>query len=593
MAIHILCIVPYEQMSVVIRETASQYDDFNIDIVEAFYQESAEFPEFIYENHFDAIISRGGTAYFLSKRVKIPVFEIPVSFYDLLRVLSQARQLSESIALTSYTPICENAKYLCAFLGWNIAVYPFESSMEIEDRVRQCTQDGYDLIIGGQATAAFAESYGARFLPVSTGKESIEIAFRNAANFFHYFNLISEKTSAFQSVIDMLPSSVFVNTADGTALYSNKAAYSLINSQINTKKVISELITSMNDSSDLHVIKKIGTDFYNVDGVSFDLIKNDPDSRRYVFQINYRSPVYKKYSPVSISSSAEVRKDLLNVPCLEPYFHPFSTLIQASCKSSQTILIQGETGTLKNVLARQIFLNCPTKTNSFIIVDCSMLTENSWNDILNSSSHIIHGIGHVLFFNTINACDMSMQKQLLSYAVASNLFGRHKCIFSSSVSIPSLVVEHKFLSELYFLISRFCINLPPLRERWEELPQMVNYMIPRFNQTHSKVVAGIDPEGMKMLVACDWPLNMMGLISTVSQMVASTDSYQITAAEVQLALTKQSTSFSPDYDLSEGSLEEIEKKIITTVLKKEGMNQSAAAKRLNIGRSTLRRKLGL
>lgn len=140
-------------------------------------------------------------------------------------------------------------------------------------------------------------------------------------------------------------------------------------------------------------------------------------------------------------------------------------------------------------------------------------------------------------------------------------------------------------------LSGFTINVPSLAQRREDIPAFVNRMLPQLNTLLSKSVVGMEPDAMELMTRFDWPLNLVQLEKVLRQIMAAPVSFYISAEEVQAVLSNEERkTTAASFDLS-GTLEDIERRVIQQVLKEENMNQSAAAKRLGIGRSTLWRKI--
>ena len=168
---------------------------------------------------------------------------------------------------------------------------------------------------------------------------------------------------------------------------------------------------------------------------------------------------------------------------------------------------------------------------------------------------------------------------------------RHRLISSSCCDLSAEVARGRFSSRLYMQLSGFTINVPSLAQRREDIPAFVNRMLPQLNTLLSKSVVGMEPDAMELMTRFDWPLNLVQLEKVLRQIMAAPVSFYISAEEVQAVLSNEERkTAAASFDLS-GTLEDIERRIIQQVLKEENMNQSAAAKRLGIGRSTLWRKI--
>ncbi|MGN0745887.1 MAG: helix-turn-helix domain-containing protein, partial [Aristaeellaceae bacterium] len=146
---------------------------------------------------------------------------------------------------------------------------------------------------------------------------------------------------------------------------------------------------------------------------------------------------------------------------------------------------------------------------------------------------------------------------------------------------------------LYHLLNGICINMPSLNQRQEDIPALAAIYINQYNAEFSREVIGLEPDAIAALQAFRWVLNIDQLRTVIRQLVLGANSYYITRSEVEAVLRdeKSTAGEPPLLDLNQ-PLEKIERDVILEVLKQENMNQSNAARRLEISRSTLWRKLG-
>jgi DNA-binding NtrC family response regulator len=186
-----------------------------------------------------------------------------------------------------------------------------------------------------------------------------------------------------------------------------------------------------------------------------------------------------------------------------------------------------------------------------------------------------------------------VQQDVYSFAKSTSLVKRNRIIVS--------VLEHPFdepradsiACKLYQMSDGISIRIPPLRERVDELPSIAACYINEINQQFPTQVIGFDSDAIELLKAHDWPYNIDQLKQVVRELAINATNMYITAEDVRTLLSPrraQAPRPSDGLDLTK-PLPEIMRDVISLVLKQENMNQTKAAKRLGISRSSIWRKL--
>ena len=241
----------------------------------------------------------------------------------------------------------------------------------------------------------------------------------------------------------------------------------------------------------------------------------------------------------------------------------------------------------------RIHTKSATEGTTLMRLQCRDLTEKNWDMLLNNAASPIHATGYTVYLENVDTLPKDLQQQVGTYIEDTKMTHRHRVISSSCCDLSAEVARGQFSSRLYLQLSGFTINVPSLAQRKEDIPAFVNMMIPQYNTALAKSTVGMEPDAMELMVEFEWPLNLVQLEKVLRQMIAASSGFYITAAEVAAVLQNEMRKVSalpPAVDLS-GTLEDIERRVIEQVLREENMNQSAAAKRLGIGRSTLWRKI--
>lgn len=287
-------------------------------------------------------------------------------------------------------------------------------------------------------------------------------------------------------------------------------------------------------------------------------------------------------------------------------------------QSNATVLIEGESGTGKELIAHRIHELSPRKNFPFIPVHCAALT-----DTLLTSELFGHEKGSftgatdrkigrferahqgTLFLDEIGEISRDTQVKLLR-VLQDGVFERVGGTKSIKVDVRLVCATNKnlleevkagrFREDLYYRINVIYLKVPPLRERREDLPPLIDHFIKHYAATNGKPLKGIDRKAIDDLVDYDWPGNVREVKNIIERMVVLSGSDVLTEKNIpddirNSSPVKFSEANSENASLSLGSLSEMEKEAIKQILQEAGGNKSLAAKKLGISRRTLYRKI--
>ncbi len=281
-----------------------------------------------------------------------------------------------------------------------------------------------------------------------------------------------------------------------------------------------------------------------------------------------------------------------------------------------SVLIEGRSGTGKELLARAIHNNSQRWDKPFRPVNCAGLTETLLESELfghvkgafTGAAEDRKGLFEIadkgtLFLDEIGDMAPSSQAKLLRVIedgivipVGSNkpTMVDVRIISATNQNLPALIAEKKFRQDLYFRIKGVNISLPPLRERAEDMPELIDYFLKEAAAEVGSKVAGITDAAQTVLAGYDWPGNIRQLRNAIRTMVVLCDRDRLDVQDIppeiaqrrQLAAGEQTAAA-----LGAVSLNELEKKAIQETLAKTDGNREKAAKILGIGERTLYRKI--
>ena len=282
-------------------------------------------------------------------------------------------------------------------------------------------------------------------------------------------------------------------------------------------------------------------------------------------------------------------------------------LVGAASKSDVTVLIRGDRGTGKELVARLIHANSRRKFFPMIPVSCGSLGVSLLESELfgHEKSHL-HGVqqeragkvemadGGTLFIDDVGAMDVNTQAALLG-VIENKKFLRiggtrptavdARIICATAQDLEQRAAEGLFRENLYHRISELQIYLPPLRERRSDVVPLADYFARKCSQKLGGGVTGISRPAMKALIDYDWPGNVRELENTIERAVAVSAGATIEFQDLPPGIKETGEKARDD------SLEAVEKAHIAEVLEKTSWNISKASKRLGIDRTTLYSKI--
>jgi transcriptional regulator with PAS, ATPase and Fis domain len=285
-------------------------------------------------------------------------------------------------------------------------------------------------------------------------------------------------------------------------------------------------------------------------------------------------------------------------------------MIDRVADSNATVMIYGESGTGKELVARAMHFNSPRKEKPYIQVNCAALPETLLeSELFGHEKGAFTGAvarrqgrfelaNHgTLFLDEIGEISLAMQAKLLR-VLQEKTFERVggvetikvdvRIVTATNRNLQAAIKEGTFREDLYYRLNVIPIQLPPLRERKEDTPLLVQYFLEKLDI--KKRIQNIDPDAIKALVNYQWPGNVRELENVLERAIIIAPGNRITCDQVPLDACKrpqETQSIIADIPDEGISLEEVEKLILMKALAKAEGNQTKAAQLLKISRHTL------
>jgi transcriptional regulator with PAS, ATPase and Fis domain len=287
------------------------------------------------------------------------------------------------------------------------------------------------------------------------------------------------------------------------------------------------------------------------------------------------------------------------------------TLIEEITYSNAGVLIQGESGTGKELVANAIRQTSTRKHKPYIKINCSVFSHNllaselfghvkgAYTDAHKDRvGRFEMADGGTIFLDEIAEADPRIQLQLLR-VLQEGTFERVgesvtrrvdvRVLAATNLDIHKAIADGRFREDLYYRLNVIPLEVPPLRERKDDIPLLVDYFLKKLSLHTGKEIRKIDDTTMGMLMDYDWPGNIRELENVTEYAHTRTQGKVITEEKMPPALKQSRTEIPKSYQLKSDSFTEMDK--IKAVLDEVRWNRSKAAEKLGMGRATLWRKM--
>jgi len=280
--------------------------------------------------------------------------------------------------------------------------------------------------------------------------------------------------------------------------------------------------------------------------------------------------------------------------------------------SMTTVLIQGESGTGKELVARAIHGESPRKDGPLVVVNCGALPDTLLESELfghkagaftdakkDRPGRFTLAQGGSVFLDEIGDISPALQARLLrvlqdgSYEPLGGTATLHsdaRVIAASNKNLSEMVERGDFRKDLFYRVNVVTIDLPPLRDRREDVPLLIDHFVEHFNSLRGKEIGGVSPDVLEILVRHDYPGNIRELENIIEHAFVMCRSRTIRARHLPpyLGVTREKRE-----GKEPASLDEAEQRFLRAILERNGWNRAATARELGIHKTTLWRKTAI
>lgn len=604
--------------------------DITLVVEEAIYSRAVDKLQIMEQQGIEAVISRGATCSYIEKYTSLPVVHCDYGLADILYAVRKASQLGDRICVLSYSS-CQWMKPIIEdFIGKEVLFRDgYQNIRENQECVTELKKQGVQVIVGGIASVEAARHYGMDAVLIEVRPETVVQAINEACKVVKAVRKERSELERLNQIINGSSDAVILTDCQGKVLIMNQVAKNFVNAALETEelKSIFELVPSLSFRESIlsgaSNCEKIRTIKNKLVLVRQTPIIRDGNTEGIVFSMQDSGKIQ--------NMEYLVRNHLHNVPSQLKYaINSFigeshaaqecRKKIESYAKSDGTVLISGETGTGKEIVAQSLHISSRRNSGPFVAVNCSAIesslleselfgySEGAFTGAKKGGKEGLFEIAHngTIFLDEIGDISLEAQSSLLRVIQEKEIrrVGGSKTIpvdvrivAATNKNLQSMVDLGKFRIDLYYRLKVLEIHTPTLAERTEDIPMLVKH----FCQQLMVEFSLFSPRVLDKMQQYNWPGNVRELRNFVEKVSLLDDALSadyLFDEYVDVAKYVNKNSSSPDtyadgehIVIRKGTMQSMEEEILRKMYAECDYNKSKLASVLNISRVTINNKL--
>jgi PAS domain S-box-containing protein len=622
----ICLIAPYDEIEILARQVIREMHA-DIKVLRCPIQEGVSLAKKLKVQGVQVIISRGGTAAAIRSQVDIPLVEIKITGYDVMRAIGPYRNSTETVGIIGFENVVRGCRVICDF--WNIPTREFmingaQSDIDWED-VRDSAQKLIDinkinLVIGDNVVKRLGLKTSSIQM-ISSGEESIVQAVLEAQNILAAQEEEKKHTERFRTILNSIHDGVVAVDETGLIDVINPVAKQIF--KIKDEQLIGRPIKEILPNTRMDAVLKSGVEETGqlqqcpggyiltnripilidqvVKGVvaTFQEVTRIQDDEQKIRQSLYAKGLIAKYRFSDIICNNDRMKRLIE-------------LAKEYSKTNATVLIQGENGTGKEMFAQSIHVNSARANGPFVAINCSAIppqlleselfgyAEGAFTDAKKGGKPGLFELAHrgTIFLDEIGDMNKELQTSLLRVLEERKVMRLGsdtmtpidvRIIAATNVNLKKQIALGAFRMDLFYRLNVLNLPIPPLRERKDDISLLVARLTTELSRQYNWNHEAFPDAVIPFLLSHDWPGNIRELKNVLERIVLSMQAGQEPVSEVEMIMAEARSCEEPKAEkvFFSGTMHEIKRKAVAVVMQEVGYNKSKAAKILGINRATI------
>jgi len=589
------------------------------------------------EKRIDAFIAPAGAAAELEKYVSQPVIRSDPSLFDLLETILEAEKetgiIDKKIALilhSSRRDVMDSRRFQ-PFLKNELNIFFYESADDIQQIINKISLQEYAIAVGGTTVEYYASKAGMRSFLNHIGIESITIAAAKAKEVSLLTKDLHEKSEQLHAAINLFSDGFAILDSEGIVVEINSATRKIFDMEKHS--LVGRSIESIANDDCWSSVYRDGNRMVDhlLEGKSNNifttcrpiLVNGNAQGAVATFQeahkIEALEQKYRKFQ----SSGLVARYHFEDVIGQDPAILETIEKARIYARTDSNVLIEGETGTGKEIFAQSIH-NCSERSGyPFVAINCAALPESLLeSELMGYEEGAFTGakrggkpglfeLAHngTIFLDEINRMPLTLQPRvlrILQEREVMRLGGKRiipvdvRVIAASNENLEDLSDLGEFREDLYYRLKVLTLQTSPLRERPEDIPLLLEYYYRFYSERYGKTDY-FAPHIVELLKRYQWPGNVRELANCVERYVVLSREMNLTEQNIIADITHKKIPVmdkrendvisSTDYVVHAGTLENMSEQIIRETVRRCNNSRAIAAKQLGISRTTLWKKI--
>lgn len=641
----ILFLATHPEIAQVARKVCERGSDVTIRVSRM--DEAVELAKEAGKMGYHVLISRGVTFWKLSHAsLELPLVEVSIGGYDIVHAYFEAKKIGNRIGIVDVKEVVNNSD-LDAFIevvGDELVKYACHNDLEdISKGVQYLQEQGVDVVIGKVAMSNEARRQGMKSVVITSGLDSIRRAIEEARR----VNLVRKqemrKAEQFKAILKFSYDGIIALDNEGKITVFNKAAENI--SGWKAEDAIGKYITSIIPNASCQRLLKSGqtelAEFLEIGDAKVlanrvpIIVDNKIEGVVTTFQQIERlqkleGKVRRKLADRGLVAKYNFSDILGNSLALENA----KSLAKEYAGVDSTVLIQGTTGSGKEMFAQAIHNASRRKNEPFVAINCAALPESLLESELfgyvegaftgarkgGKAGVFEMAHGGTLFLDEVGEMSPMLQARLLRVIEQGEVMRLGdssiipvdvRLVAATHRDLRKMVENNEVREDLYFRLNVLSLKIPPLSVRGEDILLIANRFLNEFCSRRGKVMGKFTNPAEKVLLGYSWPGNLRELRNAMERLAMRSWDNEITAEDVSnvlfiddVAAYSEGIIFPESVDnglqkishgavlgIGEKAINKLEKQLIMQVLEEVGGNKTEAARKLGMSRTTLWRKL--
>lgn len=584
--VRILGIAPYEGMRVLMEQIALDMPDVTLTAFVGDLEPGVAIAQRYTYSDFDVVISRGGTAQRIREVTTLPVVEIELTLYDIIRIVKLAAAGGKKCAIVGFPSIVKNAAFLSEVLQFQADLYTIHNVQEAREAMAKLKENNCNLVLCDMVSQSVSQEYGIPAMLIASGSESITAAILQAVSFARNAIQQAEHIQFLESCLASQNPHLMVCSKENEI--SHECGLEEIPQELLTE--IREKATKMVAGETACIIHVTGSKKISVDCRSF--IQGGKMRTTCSFRMENVALACERYG-IYYRNKNEVD---------DQFFNSFFGVTQSSTldeqmtqylNTTEPLFVLGEAGTGKDAIIRLLYSKSTLCNGSICQINCARLEKRGWRFLMENEASPLGDTGITIAFSNLFALSDAQFQHLYSMLHEQDVHRRNRLFFNCTTAAEGMIStrEQKLLNGFDGLT----VMMSPLRENRDNIPQLASLYISALNIQCGKEIIGFEPLAVERMQEYDWPGNYTQFKRILKELFIMTATAFIHVNDVENLLRRETLLHASKADevdaLSGLTLENAELLLIRKALERYNGNQTIAANALGISRSTLWRML--